>query len=290
MILLHACAHNPTGVDPKPEQWAEMSKVIKEKKLFPFFDMAYQGFASGKHTSYLIKYQKYFYIILYLLGDIDKDATPVRMFLKDGHQIALSQSYAKNMGLYGERAGAFSLICSSKEEAAATMSQLKIIIRPMYSNPPVTGARIATEILTNPSLRSQWLKDVKGMADRIISMRQLLRSNLAKEGSSRDWAHITDQVLFIYFFVIVWLNIIYVLFTFTDRYVLFHWNGTCPGNYSLFRIYLFSLLYFILKTFQVEKLTKDFSVYLTKDGRISVAGITSKNVEYLAHAIHQVTK
>ena len=203
MILLHACAHNPTGVDPKPEQWAEMSKVIKEKKLFPFFDMAYQGFASGKHTSYLIKYQKYFYIILYLLGDIDKDATPVRMFLKDGHQIALSQSYAKNMGLYGERAGAFSLICSSKEEAAATMSQLKIIIRPMYSNPPVTGARIATEILTNPSLRSQWLKDVKGMADRIISMRQLLRSNLAKEGSSRDWAHITDQVLFIYFFVIV---------------------------------------------------------------------------------------
>ena len=188
MILLHACAHNPTGVDPKPEQWAEMSKVIKEKKLFPFFDMAYQGFASGKHTSYLIKYQKYFYIILYLLGDIDKDATPVRMFLKDGHQIALSQSYAKNMGLYGERAGAFSLICSSKEEAAATMSQLKIIIRPMYSNPPVTGARIATEILTNPSLRSQWLKDVKGMADRIISMRQLLRSNLAKEGSSRDWA------------------------------------------------------------------------------------------------------
>lgn len=132
--------------------------------------------------------------IFLLVGDIDKDAAPVRMFLKDGHQIALSQSYAKNMGLYGERAGAFSLICSSKEEAAATMSQLKIIIRPMYSNPPVTGARIATEILTNPSLRSQWLKDVKGMADRIISMRQLLRSNLAKEGSSRDWAHITDQI------------------------------------------------------------------------------------------------
>lgn len=128
------------------------------------------------------------------LGDIDKDAMAVRMFLKDGHQIALSQSYAKNMGLYGERAGAFSLICNTKEEAAATMSQLKIIIRPMYSNPPVTGARIATEILTNPSLRSQWLKDVKGMADRIITMRNLLRSNLAKEGSSRDWAHITDQI------------------------------------------------------------------------------------------------
>lgn len=225
MILLHACAHNPTGVDPKPEQWAEMSKVIKEKKLFPFFDMAYQGFASG---------------------DIDKDAMAVRMFLKDGHQIALTQSFAKNMGLYGERAGAFTLVCSTKEEAAATMSQLKIIIRPMYSNPPVTGARIATEILTNPSLRSQWLLDVKGMADRIISMRQLLRSNLAKEGSSRDWAHITDQI------------------------GMFCFTGMTPA--------------------QVEKLTKDFSVYLTKDGRISVAGITSKNVEYLAHAIHQVTK
>ena len=89
-------------------------------------------------------------------GDIDKDAGAVRMFLKDGHKIALSQSYSKNMGLYGERAGAFTLICSTKEEAAATMSQLKIIIRPMYSNPPVTGARIATEILTNPSIRSHW--------------------------------------------------------------------------------------------------------------------------------------
>lgn len=118
----------------------------------------------------------------------------VRMFLKDGHQIALSQSYAKNMGLYGERAGAFSVICSTKEEAAAVLSQLKIIIRPMYSNPPVTGARIATEVLTNPTIRSQWLKDVKGMADRIISMRHFLRSGLAKEGSSRDWSHITDQI------------------------------------------------------------------------------------------------
>lgn len=112
-----------------------MSKVIKEKKLFPFFDMAYQGFASG---------------------DIDKDASAVRMFLKDGHQLALSQSYAKNMGLYGERAGAFTLICQSKEEAAATMSQLKILIRAMYSNPPVTGARIANEILSDQELRSVW--------------------------------------------------------------------------------------------------------------------------------------
>ena len=143
-----------------------MSKVIKEKQLFPFFDMAYQGFASGKiFTIYLascIQFKYFFLPCLWTLqkqnniGDIDKDASAVRMFLKDGHKIALSQSYAKNMGLYGERAGAFSLICSTKEEAAATLSQLKILIRPMYSNPPVTGARIATEILTDADIRSQW--------------------------------------------------------------------------------------------------------------------------------------
>lgn len=123
IVLLHACAHNPTGVDPRPEQWAEMSAVIKKRNLFPFFDMAYQGFASG---------------------DVAKDALAVRAFLKDGHQIALAQSYAKNMGLYGERAGAFSLICADKEEAARTMSQIKILIRPMYSNPLKSPNKMTT--------------------------------------------------------------------------------------------------------------------------------------------------
>ncbi|CAL8086836.1 unnamed protein product [Orchesella dallaii] len=225
IILLHACAHNPTGVDPRPEQWAELSKLIKDKKLFPFFDMAYQGFASG---------------------DIDRDAAAVRMFLKDGHRVALAQSYAKNMGLYGERCGAFSLICDSKEEADRVMSQLKIIIRPMYSNPPIHGARIAAEILTDAGLRAQWLTEVKGMADRVISMRTQLRDNLKKEGSTKDWSHITDQI------------------------GMFCFTGMTPE--------------------QVGKLTKEHSVYLTKDGRIAIVGITSKNVGYLAHAMHQVTK
>lgn len=156
-ILLHACAHNPTGVDPTPEQWQELSALIKKKNIFPFFDMAYQGFASGS---------------------VDRDAFAVRLFVKDGHQIALAQSYAKNMGLYGERAGAFSLITSSKEEAERTMSQLKILIRPMYSNPPVHGARIVTTILGSPELRAEWLGEVKEMADRIISVRATLRSSL----------------------------------------------------------------------------------------------------------------
>lgn len=225
IILFHACAHNPTGVDPKPEQWAEISNVVKQRKLFPYFDMAYQGFASG---------------------DVSRDAFAVRHFVKEGHQIALTQSYAKNMGLYGERAGAFSLITGSKEEAATTLSQLKILVRPMYSNPPIHGARIVTEILSDPTLRSKWLKDVKGMADRIISMRTQLRDNLKKEGSTRDWSHITDQI------------------------GMFCFTGMNPQ--------------------QSERLTKEFSIYLTKDGRISMAGVTSKNVAYLAHGIHEVTK
>ncbi|XP_046385843.1 aspartate aminotransferase, mitochondrial [Ischnura elegans] len=225
VVIFHACAHNPTGVDPKPEQWAEISKVVKDKKLFPFFDMAYQGFASG---------------------NVDKDAAAVRLFLKDGHEIALCQSYAKNMGLYGERAGAFSLVTGSKDEAAKTLSQIKILIRPMYSNPPVNGSRIVMEILSDPGLKKEWLADVKGMADRIIGVRTQLRDNLKKEGSSKNWEHITDQI---------------GMFCFTG-----------------------------MTHDQVERLTKEFSVYLTKDGRISMAGVTSKNVEYLAHAMHQVTK
>lgn len=225
IVVLHACAHNPTGVDPKPEQWAELSSVIKKRQLFPFFDMAYQGFASG---------------------DINRDATALRQFIADGHQVALAQSYAKNMGLYGERVGAFTVTCTSKEEAARVLSQVKIIIRPTYSNPPLTGARIAHLILTDSALRTSWLKDVKGMADRIMSMRSKLRDGLAKEGSSRDWQHITDQI------------------------GMFCFTGMTPE--------------------QVDRLSKEFSIYLTRDGRISVAGITSSNVEYLAHAIHQVTK
>lgn len=225
IILLHACAHNPTGVDPKPEQWAELSNLIKKKDLFPFFDMAYQGFASG---------------------DVNRDAHAVREFVKDGHQIALAQSYAKNMGLYGERAGAFSVIASNKEESSRVMSQIKILIRPMYSNPPIHGARLVTEILSDPVLKTEWLGNVKLMADRIITVRSQLRDHLTKLGSTRNWEHITDQI------------------------GMFCFTGMTPD--------------------QSERITKEFSVYLTKDGRISMAGVTSKNVEYLAEAMHAVTK
>jgi len=225
IILLHACAHNPTGVDPRPEQWKELCEVIKKQNLFVYFDMAYQGFASG---------------------DIDRDANAVRHFVKEGHNVCLAQSFAKNMGLYGERAGAFTIVGGNPDEASRVMSQLKIVIRPMYSNPPIHGARIVHTILSNPDLRSQWLKDVKVMADRIITMRSTLRDGLKKEGSSKNWQHITDQI------------------------GMFCYTGLNPE--------------------QSKRLTDEFSVYLTMDGRISMAGVTTGNVGHLAHAIHQVTK
>ncbi|KAK3727544.1 hypothetical protein QZH41_018647, partial [Actinostola sp. cb2023] len=184
IVLFHACAHNPTGVDPKVkqckygtystlEQWKEISEVVKKRNLFPFFDMAYQGFASG---------------------DAAKDAQAVRHFIEQGHSMVLAQSFAKNMGLYGERTGLFSVVCGSQEEANKVLSQVKIIIRPMYSSPPIHGARLAGLVLNDPDLRMQWEAEVKGMADRIIAMRQKLSDNLKKEGSKLNWSHITDQI------------------------------------------------------------------------------------------------
>ncbi|KAJ8097481.1 pyridoxal phosphate-dependent transferase [Lipomyces tetrasporus] len=225
IILLHACAHNPTGVDPTPEQWRKISEIVKKRDHFVFFDMAYQGFASG---------------------DADKDAYALRYFVEQGHQLALSQSFAKNMGLYGERVGSFSLVVDSAEEKKRVDSQLKIIVRPMYSNPPIHGARIAAEILGDQELYKRWLVEVKGMADRIIKMRHLLKQHLEELGSTRDWSHITSQI------------------------GMFCYTGLTPE--------------------QVDTLRTDYSVYMTRDGRVSVAGITSKNVKRLAESIHAVTK
>ncbi|KAI9869466.1 MAG: aspartate transaminase aat1 [Trichoglossum hirsutum] len=224
IFLLHACAHNPTGIDPTEPQWREISNAIKEGDHFAFFDMAYQGFASG---------------------DTDKDAFAVRHFIDEGHNVALAQSFAKNMGLYGERVGAFSIVCGSAEEQKRVDSQLKILIRPMYSNPPINGARIASEILSDPVLNEQWLTEVKGMADRIITMRALLKRNLEDLGSKHDWSHITSQI------------------------GMFAYTGLNPK--------------------QMDQLAKEHSVYATKDGRISVAGITTGNVKRLAESIHKVT-
>lgn len=160
-------------MDPTADQWKEVSKLILEKGHFPFFDMAYQGFASG---------------------DCDRDAQAIRIFLSDGHQLGLAQSYAKNMGLYGQRIGCLSLVCDSSQEATKVESQLKKLARPMYSNPPMHGALIVIKILTDPTLKALWYKEVKGMADRIIFMRTKLRAALEGHQSKLPWEHVTDQI------------------------------------------------------------------------------------------------
>lgn len=225
IVLFHTCAHNPTGVDPNPNQWKELSQLCRDKGHFCVFDSAYQGFASG---------------------DPVKDRLPLKIFLDDGHQPIVFQSFAKNFGLYGERVGACHVVTNSKEERDAVLSQLLILIRPMYSNPPLYGARIVSTILNNPELKAEWHKEVKVMADRIILMRELLVKNLKELGSKHDWSHITNQI---------------GMFCFTG-----------------------------LKPEHVEKLTSEWHVYLTKDGRISMAGVSSDKVQYLAQAIHSVTK
>ncbi|OXB34112.1 aspartate aminotransferase, mitochondrial [Cryptococcus neoformans] len=225
IVLLHACAHNPTGVDPTEAQWKELSDIVKEKKHFPFFDMAYQGFASG---------------------DTLKDAFAVRYFVEQGHQLLLCQSFAKNMGLYGERVGAISFVCESPEEKARVDSQLKIIIRPMYSNPPVHGARLVSTILGSPELTKEWLVEVKGMADRIIEMRERLYNKLVELDTPGEWGHIKSQI---------------GMFSFTG-----------------------------LKPEQVDKLAEKASIYLTRDGRISMAGLNSNNVDYFAESVSKAVK
>lgn len=161
-------------MDPTPAQWKEISDIVKQRKLFPFFDMAYQGFASGS---------------------TDRDALAVRLFVSEGHQVALAQSFAKNMGLYGERVGALSLTTADPDEKARVESQLKIIVRPMYSNPPIHGARVANAILTNPGLYGEWEGEVKGMAERIIGMRERLYNELTKTHQTPgEWGHIKSQI------------------------------------------------------------------------------------------------
>jgi len=139
IILLHACAHNPTGIDPSPQQWHTIAKVIRERNHFPFFDAAYQGFATG---------------------DLHNDARAIRMFEGLGFQMLVAQSYAKNFGLYGERAGCVHVVAPSANSAKALSSHLKLIIRPMYSNPPKHGAEIVTLVLKTPSLFRRWKEEV----------------------------------------------------------------------------------------------------------------------------------
>ena len=173
IILLHACAHNPTGIDPTREQWQEIVKVVKDHGLVAFLDLAYQGFATG---------------------DIEADAYAVRLFLSEGLQFIVAQSFAKNIGLYGERIGAFHVVCPDTETAKKVFSSVQIDIRAMYSNPPSYGARIVGRILKNSALFAQWVAELKEVAERIKKMRQLLYDNLVASKAPGTWDHILKQI------------------------------------------------------------------------------------------------
>ena len=160
-------------MDPTLEQWKEISEAVKKLKLLPFFDSAYQGFASG---------------------DATRDAASIRMFVEDGHNMAMVQSFSKNFGLYGQRVGTLSVVGANEDEAKRVVSQMKTVIRPMYSNPPRHGARIVTTILEDPKLTQDFMDQCKGMADRINSMRTILRTKLEQAGSKQTWDHITKQI------------------------------------------------------------------------------------------------
>ncbi|CAM9779722.1 unnamed protein product [Chrysoparadoxa australica] len=172
VILLHMCAHNPTGLDPSPAQWGELATLILEKGLLPFFDNAYQGFATG---------------------DLVRDAASVHMFLDRGMQMLIACSFSKNMGLYGERVGALHVVTGSANEAKNVEGALKAIIRPMYSNPPSAGARVVTAILSDPTLKAAWVSELGGMPLRITKMRKMLHDALLKNGTAGDWSHIMRQ-------------------------------------------------------------------------------------------------
>uniref|UniRef100_A0A0V0HP37 Putative ovule protein n=1 Tax=Solanum chacoense TaxID=4108 RepID=A0A0V0HP37_SOLCH len=200
-------------------------KCFQIKNHFPFFDMAYQGIASG---------------------DVERDATAIRIFLEDGHLLGCAQSFSKNMGLYEHRVGCVSIVSRDDKQATAIQSQLQRTVRAMYSSSPVHGPLLVSTILNDADLKALWEEEVKVMVDRLISMRITLRQTLEELNSSSSWEHITKQV------------------------GMFYFSGFSPE--------------------EVNHLQRDFHIYMTNDGRISMAGVTSSNVDYLANAIHEVTK
>lgn len=208
-------------MDPTKSQWEQVASVMEKKKLVPYFDSAYQGFASG---------------------DIVNDAWAIRHFVERGFNLLVSQSYAKNMGLYGERVGALHVVSSDKETAQKVLSQLKQVIRANYSSPPIHGARIVEKVLSSAENLQAWKDELSQVANRIISMRKALRGKLEEINTPGTWNHITDQI------------------------GMFSYTG--------------------LNEHQVtEFLIKKHHIHLVKNGRISMAGINTKNVDYIAQAI-----
>ena len=224
IILLHACAHNPTGCDPTLAEWKQIVSLCCDKEHVLFFDSAYQGFASG---------------------DPQADAQPFRYAVSQHIPVLLAQSFAKNFGLYGERVGTLSVVCGDVEQRERILSVLRNIIRPMYSNPPRHGSSIVKTILTSETMTQQYLLECSSMARRIAEMRTKLVDALVAAKSTHDWSHITLQI------------------------GMFAFTGMTPE--------------------MCDRLTNEYAIFLTTNGRISVAGLNDANVSYVAQAIHAVT-
>jgi aromatic-amino-acid transaminase len=171
VVVLHACCHNPTGVDIAAADWPRVIDAVRSRSLVPFLDMAYQGFGDG----------------------IEEDGAVVRMFLDAGIDFFVATSFSKSFSLYGERVGALSIVCESKSEAERVLSQLKRVIRTNYSNPPTHGAEVVTMVLKTPQLRALWESELASMRDRIKQMRSLLQQKLAAAGLKHDTSFITRQ-------------------------------------------------------------------------------------------------
>ena len=222
IVLLHACCHNPTGYDISPAQWDQVIAATKAKKLVPFLDMAYQGFGAG----------------------IAEDGAVIGKFVASGQDFLVSTSFSKSFSLYGERVGALSVLCSTKEETDRVLSQLKIVIRANYSNPPTHGGQVVATVLNTPELRALWEKELAAMRVRIKQMRSLMVQKLKAAGVQQDMSFIEQQV------------------------GMFSYSGLTKD--------------------QMVRLRNEFSVYGTDTGRMCVAALNSKNIEYVCASVAKV--
>lgn len=171
IVILHACCHNPTGIDPTPQQWQIIAETVKAGQLVPFLDNAYQGFGKG----------------------LEEDAQAIRLFAKMGMMMFVSSSYSKSFSLYGERIGALTVVTENQDEALRVLSQLKRIVRTNYSNPPTLGGALVSQILNTPELHDLWVSELKGMRDRIHDMRQQFVSKLAALGVKQNFDFVLAQ-------------------------------------------------------------------------------------------------
>jgi aromatic-amino-acid transaminase len=222
IMVLHACCHNPTGYDITAAQWDQVIAACKANNLTPFLDMAYQGFGYG----------------------IAEDGAVIGKFVAAGLTFFVSTSFSKSFSLYGERVGALSVLCESKEEADRVLSQLKIVIRTNYSNPPTHGGAVVAAVLGNPELRALWEKELGEMRVRIKAMRQKLVDGLKAAGVKQDMGFITNQI------------------------GMFSYSGLTKD--------------------QMVRLRNEFGVYGTDTGRMCVAALNSKNIDYVCASIAKV--